>query len=178
MLPEVSGPNGGAQSLSERRERKFANPLDSKTQIEREIEKTVSDLLVGKEAGEPIKIGKKIVKTLDEDTKIEYELVVNRRTGQQETVEHIISDRKQCSVCHANLSRSCIYTCELCGKQVCGREYGSIQVIEDYRHVVYDDWNDQSWGEPKRKSREDPIYKTVSVCSNCYFDRTGKRFEQ
>jgi len=164
--------------LSERQERKFENPLATKTQLEREIEKTITDLLVGKETSEPIRMGRKIIKTLDEETKIEYELIVNQRTGQQEIVEHILSDKKQCSMCGANVSKSSIYKCELCGKQVCGRHYGSISIVDSYKHVVYDDWNDKNWaGDPKRHSRQDPIYKNVNVCSTCYSARTDKHFE-
>jgi hypothetical protein len=179
MPSKVCFPNGGPEGLSERQGRKFENPLSTKTQLEREIEKTISDLLVGKETSEPIRMGRKIIKTLDEDTKIEYEIAVNQRTGQQEIVEHILSNKKQCSMCGANVSISSIYDCELCGKQVCGRHYGSISIVDGYKHVVYDDWNDKDWlGGPKTHSREDPLYRTVRACSTCSFARTGKRFEE
>jgi ribosomal protein L37AE/L43A len=178
MSSKVCVANGGPEELSERQGRKFDNPLATKTQLEREIEKTISDLLVGKETSEPIRMGRKIIKTLDEETKIEYEIVVNQRTGQQEIVEHILSDKKQCSMCRANVSKSSIYRCELCGKQVCGLHYGSLQVIDGYKNVPYRDYYDKGFlADYSVKTREDPIYKNVNVCSTCYSARTDKDFE-
>jgi hypothetical protein len=74
--------------LSENRDRRLARTLGAKSPLERDVEKSITELLVGKESGEPVRVGKKIVRTPDSETTITYELVVNPRTGQQEVIEN------------------------------------------------------------------------------------------
>ena len=76
--------------MSLRDERRISN----KTAIERDAERTITDLLVGKEVKEPIRVGKKIIQTGDSQTTITYELNVNPNTGQQEVVERISTSKK------------------------------------------------------------------------------------
>ena len=166
----------GVECMSDKVEKRTSPAFGTKTPMERDIEKTITDLIVGKETGEPVKIGKKIIRTADSETTITYELVVNPRTGQQEVIENIVSNKRQCSTCGAYVST--LYTCSLCGKAVCGQHYGSIETVDGFKNVVYDDWNDKDWlGGPKAHSRQDPVYRHLNVCSNCYFVRTGKRWE-
>jgi hypothetical protein len=155
---------------------RYKKSISDKTSLERDIERSITDLLVGKQVNEPIKVGKKIIQTGDSQTTITYELTVNPETGQQEVIERISTNKKECSTCGSYVSQ--LNTCTLCGKQVCGRHFGSVEVFDDYKHVVYNDWNDKDWfGGPKTHSREQPIYKRVGACSNCYTGKTGQRWE-
>jgi len=148
--------------------------ISDKTALEKDAERTITDLLVGKEVKEPVRVGKKIIQTGDSQTTITYELTVNPNTGQQEVVERISTNKKECGTCGSYVSQ--LYSCSLCGKQVCGRHFGSLEVVDGHKHVVYDDWNDKDWlGGPRTHSRDDPLYKHVGVCSNCYYVKTGKR---
>jgi len=125
---------------------------------------------------ETILVRKKVIKTLDSLTKVEYRMEVDQKTGQQYTVEYWDSNKKQCTYCGRLMPQ--LYTCELCGKEVCGRDFGSLEVVDGYKTVTYEDWNDKWFLDPKTKSREEPIYKHLSVCSNCYFEKSGKRWEE
>ncbi len=70
------------------------------------------------EQSEPIKVGKKIIKTPDSETTIEYELAVDPRTGQQQVVEHISTTKQECGRCGKYTSQR--QHCTQCSTQVCG----------------------------------------------------------
>jgi iron only hydrogenase large subunit-like protein len=84
------------------------------------MEKSITELLVGKESGEPVRVGKKIVRTPDSETTITYELAVNPRTGQQEVVENIKTTKKECAICGGYFSQ--VLTCADCGVRVCAND--------------------------------------------------------
>lgn len=83
------------------------------------MERNVTDLLFGKE-GEPIKVGKKVIKTPDSQTTITYELMVNPRTGQQEVVENIETTKKECAICNGHFAQ--INNCADCHNQICASD--------------------------------------------------------
>ncbi len=146
--------------------------------IEADVERMLQDVRKQDRAPTiPVLVKKKVVKTLDSLTTIEYILEVDPKTGQQYTVEHWSSNKKQCPQCGRLTPQ--LYLCELCGKAVCARHYGSINVVDGVKNVPYWDWNDKDWlGGAKRHSREDAIYKQVKVCFNCCFDRQGRKMEE
>lgn len=145
--------------------------------IEADVESMLQDVSKqDRSRAEPVILKKKVIKTLDSLTKIEYKLEVDPKTGQQFTVEYWDSNKKQCTHCGKLTPQ--LYTCELCGKEVCGRDYGSVDVTDGYRTVTYQDWNDKWFLDPKTKSREEPVYKHLGVCSNCYHVKTGHGWEE
>jgi hypothetical protein len=89
-----------------------------KTSVETDLDKTLTELLSGRETSEPVRIGKKIVKTLDSETTIEYELAVDPRTGQQQVVEHIKTTKQECGRCGRLTSQ--LKSCRFCTMNVCG----------------------------------------------------------
>jgi len=105
-----------ASNLSDQRRK--SDQLYGKTAVEADIERTLADLLSGKEASEPVRTAKKIIKTADSETTITYELQVNPRTGQQEVVEHIATTKEECARCGRYTSQR--RQCHRCGLEVCG----------------------------------------------------------
>lgn len=103
--------------MSEQLRRK-AGPLSGKSAIEVDIERTLADLLSGKELTEPVRTAKKIIKTADSETTVMYELQVNPRTGQQEVVEQITTTKEECARCGRYTSQR--RQCPKCYLEVCG----------------------------------------------------------
>lgn len=103
---------------SSREERKSGPPYGTKTPIETDLDKTLRELLTGRESSEPVRVGKKIVKTLDSETTIEYELTLDPRTGQQQIVEHISTTKQECGRCGRLSSQ--LKDCRFCHTMVCG----------------------------------------------------------
>ncbi len=108
-----------AKRLNENRDKR-PGVFGTKSSLERDVERSITDLLVGKDSGEPIRIGKKIVKTPDSFTTITYELVVNPQTGQQEVVENVETTKHECAICGGHYSQ--VLTCADCGVRVCAND--------------------------------------------------------
>ena len=81
--------------MSEHFQRK-GNRSSERSAIEADVERTLAELLSGKEPGETVRTTKKIIKTPNSETTITYELEVNSRTGQQEVAEHITTTKEEC----------------------------------------------------------------------------------
>jgi hypothetical protein len=117
QLPsQVHTPAGGT-SLSDQ-ERRVVRPFKTKSPVEFDVERTITELLSGQEHSEPVKVGKKIIKTPDSETTVEYELAVDPRTGQQQVVEHISTTKQECGRCGKFTSQR--QACSQCETKVCG----------------------------------------------------------
>lgn len=129
----------------------------NKSPLERDIEKSITDLLLNKEGGEPVRVGKKIVKTPDSETTITYELSVNPRTGQHEVVEHIETTKKECAICNGFFSQ--VVSCEDCGVRVCSND--SRQYSWTETHMI--DEGVDGWMPPKYRS----YTNRKTLCRSC-----------
>jgi hypothetical protein len=138
--------------------RRKGDRLGGRSALEADIDRTLAELLSGTETSEAVRTAKKIIKTPDSETTVTYELQVNPRTGKQEVIENVITSKKECSTCGTYVSR--LYRCSFCGKEVCGRHYGSVDVVTAYYESPH------------------PLTDKRGVCSNCYFDKTGHRWDQ
>lgn len=103
--------------MNEKRERKSVT-IGNRTPLEIDAERTLAELLSGRELHEPIKSGKKIIKTPDSETTIEYELGLDSRTGQQEIIEHVTTTKRECALCGRYTSQ--LRACDHCKMEICG----------------------------------------------------------
>jgi len=116
--------------------RRKTNLLSGTSAIEADVDRTLADLLSGKETSERVRTAKKIIKTADSETTITYELEVNPRTGQQEVVEHIITTKEECARCGRYTSQR--RECPRCNLEVCGScvtTYKDSQAYQGYYTV-------------------------------------------
>jgi len=115
--------------MSDKRERNIRT-LGTRSPIEIDAERTLTELLSGKEVSEPIKTGKKIIQTPDSETTIEYELALDPRTGEQQIVEHVSTTKHECGRCDRLSSQ--LTGCYYCGTKVCGACITSFTDAEGY----------------------------------------------
>jgi len=150
--------------MTEKDEKKFKQALNTKSSIEADFENTLIQLLSGREPAEvtqPIKTAKKIIKTPDSQTTIEYKLGIDPQTGKQEVVVNVTSTKRECSICGTQASS--VYVCQSCGQQVCGKHYGTyVKSTQGGGYAGTYIYHDED----------------VKLCANCYFDRTGKRLRE
>ncbi len=99
------------------RERRETRGFQGKTPIEQDMERTITDLILGNETKEPIRIGKKIIKSPDSETTIEYELSVDPSSGKQEVIEHITTNKKECAKCSRYTTQ--LRECDYCHMNLC-----------------------------------------------------------
>jgi ribosomal protein S14 len=86
--------------------------------VQRDFDRTITDLGGGKISQE-LMTKKRIVKTPDSETTIEYELKVDPTTGQQYVEEKWTTTKVECAVCGRYASQ--VRKCEYCGNKICGQ---------------------------------------------------------
>ncbi|MGP8128676.1 MAG: hypothetical protein ACLP9D_12830 [Candidatus Bathyarchaeia archaeon] len=86
--------------------------------IQQDFQRTVADLSQGKIPEELI-TKKRIVKTPDSETTVEYELKIDQSTGQQYVEERWTTTKQECAICGRFTSQT--RACDFCGNKVCGQ---------------------------------------------------------
>ena len=83
-----------------------------------EFERMLSNILTG--SAETIKEVERIIGSPDSETKLNYEVQVDPRTGKQKVIEKFTTTKKECAICGGYFAQ--IFVSEYCKAQVCAND--------------------------------------------------------